>query len=256
MKSLRFLRAAVHMVRCSLALLCSLFALCTAGGEALSDRTFMMLRPKAIPPNFAALLNAASWVAEQTVAPRKRKGLFAGRGNIYDVEDEVLFYGQAARLPNVHLIGEVGFNAGHSAIAFLFHNNNSRVVSFDVGNLKWSAHSLEFLQRLYPGRVDRVKGYSQKTVARFAANDARKFDMFAIDGDHDGEAPYLDMVNGRKSSRSGAYVLIDDWTPAAPAVMEAWARAISEGWVKEILCVDNMVVVAGARKAYCVGQYV
>jgi hypothetical protein len=104
--------------------------------------------------------------------------------------------------------------------------------------------------------VERVTGYSQKTVSHFASTDTRKFDLFAIDGDHGGDAPYQDMVNGRRASRRGAYVLIDDWTPAAPAVMAAWSRAKEEGWVREVLCVDNMVVVAGARKAYCLGQYI
>jgi len=62
------------------------------------------------------------------------------------------------------------------------------------------------------------------------------------------------MLHGRLASKPGGYLLADDWSPSAPAVMAAWARAVAEGWVREVLCVDGPVV-DGARKGYCLGVY-
>jgi len=110
----------------------------------------MLHRPSTIPPNTLALLNAASFVAELSVPPRKRSNLFALMGTINDVPDEVLFYSQAAKLPGVRLVGEVGFNAGHSAIALLTQKAGSALVSFDLDTrrtMPWSAQSLAFLLR-------------------------------------------------------------------------------------------------------------
>jgi hypothetical protein len=104
--------------------------------------------------------------------------------------------------------------------------------------------------------MERVAGPSATTVPEFAKSDPRKFDLFAVDGLHDGEAPYLDMKNGRDASRKGAYIVIDDYSQSSPAVVAAWARAKSEGWIEEIVCVDRNVVVFGCRKAYCLGKYV
>lgn len=187
------------------------------------------------------------------------------------VKDEVSFYAHAAHLRDVHLIGEIGFNAGHSAITMLFQTHHSRLVSFDTEDLPWSKTSLEFVQRLYPGRVERIKGNSLETVPQFAAKDPRKFDLFAVDGMHDGVFPYQarqtllrrgrereaivlcspvlslapcilylqDMAAGRNASRAGGYILIDDHSPSFPAVIEAWEKAKKEGWITEIICVDQ-----------------
>jgi predicted O-methyltransferase YrrM len=37
----------------------------------------------------------------------------------------------------VKTVCEVGFNAGHSAVAFLTARNDTRVISFDIGNHDW-----------------------------------------------------------------------------------------------------------------------
>ncbi len=145
--------------------------------------------------------------------------------------------------------------AGHSAITFLWQRPSIKVVSFDVGTLDWAAESLRLVQRIYPGRVERITGWSTDTLPAFAHDDARKFDLFAIDGGHAGEVPYADMRNGRNVSRPGAYVLIDDWTETNRDVKAAWARAQAEGFITQVLCVDEGVVVFGAQKAYCLGRY-
>ena len=203
--------------------------------------------------NLLALLEACSEVAERAVPVAERVNLFASQGNIHDVRDEVSFYAAAAGLPGVELIGEIGFNAGHSTVTFLFQKPKLKVVSFDLCVLRWSKDAYAFVKRLYPGRLEVVNGYSTDTVPKYVGP---KFDLFAVDGAHDGETPYLDMKNGRLLTRPGGYILIDDYTETNFAVKRAWKRAIDEGWIREILCVDDGVVVNGAHKAYCLGSYV
>ena len=94
---------------------------------------------------------------------------------------------------------------------------------------------------------------STDTVPKY---DGPLFDLFAVDGSHSGDVPYQDMVNGRSKTKKGGYLLIDDWSTSFMDVRIAWSRGKSEGWIEEILCVDNGVVVNGYHKAYCLGRYI
>lgn len=174
------------------------------------------------------------------------------QGNIYDVPHEVLFYGEAARRPGVLRVGEVGFNAGHSALVFLWSNAAVNMTSFDLGDLAWTSSSVEFVKAAYPGRMEYVKGLSTDTVPAYTG---APFDLFAVDGNHDSTVPYTDMVNGQRVTRPGGYILIDDWSSTFTAVQKAWARVKREGIVREIECVDQGVVVSGVHKGYCLGTY-
>jgi predicted O-methyltransferase YrrM len=230
------------------------FALLISAFGHTSDHALLRMRRRREPhPNLLALLEACSEAAERAVPVAERANLFASQGNIHDVRDEVSFYGAAALLPGVKLIGEIGFNAGHSTVTFLFQKPDLKVVSFDLGVLRWSSISYAFVKRLYPGRLEIINGYSTDTVPKYVGP---KFDLFAVDGAHDGETPYLDMKNGRAVTRPGGYILIDDYTATNIAVKRAWKRAIDEDWIREILCVDDGTVVHGAQKAYCLGTYV
>lgn len=178
-----------------------------------ATRLKLVHRSTTIPANLRALLEAASFAAEDAYPStdlESRTNMFRGMGNIFEVPRQVMFVSAAASLPGVRLIGEIGFNAGHSAITALWSNEDATLVFFDSQDLDWSNQSLSFVSRIYPHRIDRVKGPSQITLPRFAANDARKLDMLFVDGIHSGDTPYLDIVNGRLASRPHAYVMIDD----------------------------------------------
>ena len=211
-------------------------------------------------PNLVALLVAASAVAELSMAAtldeEARSRIFVGQGNVFDVPDEVSFYHAAASLPGVARIGEVGFNAGHSALCFLSAGSAPAVTSFDLGELPWTPHSVRFLQRAFPGRLDYHRGLSTDTLAAYEANRGPLFDLFAVDGGHSAPYPEHDMRAGRRLTRRGGYLLIDDYTDSFPDVKHAWGNATRQGWVREILCVNRGEVVNGFQKGYCLGQYV
>ena len=117
----------------------------------------------------------------------------------------------------------------------------------------WTATSVELIRRSFPGRFQYLKGYSTDIVPKY---DGPLFDLFAIDGGHNGDVPYRDMLNGRNVTKPGGFLLIDDWTQTNIDVKLAWQRAKSERVVEEILCHDPNIVVFGAMKAYCIGVYV
>jgi hypothetical protein len=168
------------------------------------------------------------------------------------VPEEVQFYWAAARLDGVSTVCEVGVNAGHSAAVYLVSNPATTYIGFDTMGLRWSAQSFAFLQRIFPGRVNFVKGYSTDTLPRHTSPPC---DMLSIDGEHAGETPYLDIINGRRASRARGYVLMDDWSSTSPDVKSAWARAKAEGVLEEVLCVDKGIYVKQYHKAWCLGRY-
>lgn len=223
-----------------------------------ATRLKLVRRSSTIPVNLRALLEAATFAAEDAYPPtdlETRANMFRGMGNIFEVPRQVMFVSAAASLPGVQLIGEIGFNAGHSAITALWSNENATLVSFDTQDLDWSKQSLSFVSRIYPHRIDRVKGPSQVTIPVFASKDARKLDMLFVDGVHSGDTPYLDIVNGRLASLPHAYVMIDDWSESFPDVQTAWQRAKREGVIEEILCETESGRFNGFAKGYCLGKY-
>jgi predicted O-methyltransferase YrrM len=222
-------------------------------GEAAFPALLAAAAGVAAAPHVRAVMEALSFAAEQAVPAHERATLFDGMGQIYQLPQEVEFYTAAARLPGVATICEVGFNAGHSAAVFLLANPESTYVGFDTMGLRWSAASLAFAQRLFPGRVRIVPGLSTDTLPAHAAP---RCDLLSIDGEHAGETPFLDIANGRAASHAGGYVLMDDWSSTSPDVKAAWARALSEGLLAEVMCVDDGVYIGRYHKAWCLGRYV
>ena len=147
---------------------------------------------------------------------------------------------------------QVGFNAGHSGAVFLMANSETVYFAFDTMGLQWSAASLAFMQRIFPGRVHMSRGLSTDTLPKHTAP---LCDLLSIDGEHAGETPFLDIVNGKKASRAGGYVLMDDWSSTSPDVKTAWARAKQEGILEEVMCQDLGIYVTRYHKAWCLGKY-
>ncbi len=69
--------------------------------------------------------------------------------------------------PGITNICEVGFNAGHSALAFLVGVPNSRVVSFDLGAHLYVTTAFDVLNDMFPGRLQLVLGDSEETIPAF-----------------------------------------------------------------------------------------
>ncbi|MGE2724489.1 O-methyltransferase [Mycolicibacterium pulveris] len=139
---------------------------------------------------------------------------------------------------NARLVGEIGFNAGFSSLAFLSANADVRVVSFDIGCHEVVGHAKEFVDARYPGRHELILGDSAHTVPMYRTqNPQTSFDIVFIDGGHKYAEARDDILHMKALSHAGTYVVIDDLTPWfwwGEGPTRAWTEAISQGIIAPV----------------------
>lgn len=168
-----------------------------------------------------------------------------------------------AENPRVTKILEVGFNAGHSSYLFLSARPDVTVASFDLGAHDYVARAKAFIDAKFPGRHMLVLGNSLHTLAKYRADHENSFDLTFIDGSHDYDIAFADIVNGQFLSKPAGLVVMDDllqWTSWGAGPVRAWAAAKRQGLVEELqLIQDGRPVTAVRRKpltnAWAVGRY-
>ena len=78
-------------------------------------------------------------------------------------------------------IMEIGFNAGHSCLIYLFSNKNSKITLFDICEHKYTQPCFDYLDNLFPGRLTLIKGDSTETIPKFRRdNPNTKFDFHKL----------------------------------------------------------------------------
>lgn len=136
------------------------------------------------------------------------------------------------------LVGEIGFNAGFSSLAFLSAGTDVKVVSFDIGCHEVVAPAKEFVDARYPGRHELVLGDSAESVPEYRRQHPEtSFDLVFIDGGHEYEQAREDISTMRALSHPGTHVVIDDLTPWfwwGEGPTRAWTEAISQGLITPI----------------------
>src|SRR5262245_32120642 len=136
------------------------------------------------------------------------------------------------------LVGEIGFNAGFSSLAFLSADPDVRVVSFDIGCHDVVGSAKEFVDAQYPGRHELILGDSASSVPNYRIeHPATAFDIVFIDGGHEYEEARDDISNMRALSHPGTSVVIDDLTPWfwwGEGPTRAWTEAISQGLIAQV----------------------
>jgi predicted O-methyltransferase YrrM len=111
---------------------------------------------------------------------------------------------------NAESIMEIGFNVGHSAEIFLSTHSSRKVVSFDIGYQKGYYVGKGFLDLTYPYRHTLIIGDSKKTVPEFTEKTKEKFDLIFVDGGHEYETSYKDLMNCRELAHKDTVVIVDD----------------------------------------------
>jgi len=143
---------------------------------------------------------------------------------------------------NFQKIMEIGFNAGHSAELFLNHSN-AYVYSFDIGDHfhQYLKYGKKYINNKYPDRHTIVFGNSLESVPRFKNNNNITFDLVFIDGGHDYEIAYADLINCRNLSNKDTIVIMDDIVKNPAYVVNytigpsmAWNKLIELNMMKEI----------------------
>ena len=106
-------------------------------------------------------------------------------------------------------IMEIGFNAGHSCLIYLFSNKKSKITLFDICEHKYTQPCFDYLDSLFPGRLTLIKGDSTQTIPKFRRdNQDTKFDFIHIDGCHDEVIAKQDIYNC--ISLTSKHLIIDD----------------------------------------------
>ena len=150
--------------------------------------------------------------------------------------------------PHIKTIGEIGFNAGHSSEIFLKLNPEIRVFSFDIMQHSYAKIGKKYIDLKYPKRHELIEGNSLISVPRFAQrNNLVFFDLIFIDGGHDFDTAFHDIVNMKSLASSNTLLVVDDIN--YKSVFEAWETSLRDGHVREIKRYKM------GNKSWVVGQY-
>eukprot|EP00756_Hemistasia_phaeocysticola_P021990 Hpha_TRINITY_DN15805_c0_g6::TRINITY_DN15805_c0_g6_i1::g.190181::m.190181 len=138
---------------------------------------------------------------------------------------------------------ETGFNAGHSAVAFLLGRGASRVVSFDLMTQAYSRATLDWLRAVFgPERLDVIAGDTSKTLPRVAASGELRCDAISVDAAHNARACRRDLRGlTRMTSSTRVPVLMDDTAPGferGKGPGDVWRTLVKEGRLREERCVE------------------
>ena len=93
------------------------------------------------------------------------------------------------------ILCQVGFNEGHSAIAFLLARPNVELVSFDLLEHPYGRPAEAFVATAFPGRHRVFAGPSNRTLLEFAmAHPEERCDLAFVDGAHTEDAAFEDLM--------------------------------------------------------------
>jgi predicted O-methyltransferase YrrM len=167
------------------------------------------------------------------------------------------------RQSGARLVGEVGFNAGFSSLAFLNVGPEVKVISFDIGHHMVVYHAKEFIDEFYPDRHELIIGDSALTVPQYEKGHPYvAFDVIFIDGGHHFDAVRRDIVNLKPLSHPETLVVVDDLTPWlawGEGPTKAWNEAVAQGIVAQIEIVKDGKLVQAieppGQRSWALGQY-
>lgn len=113
-----------------------------------------------------------------------------------------LLYQELAKTSFVKTVCEIGFNIGDSSLAWLTAKPNIVLHSFDIGTRHKTPYMAVLLKKWFGDRFFFHAGSSLITVPMWAAANGKVCDLLSIDGNHDYEFIFGDLVNMRDIAKT------------------------------------------------------
>ncbi|CAK0840356.1 unnamed protein product [Prorocentrum cordatum] len=166
--------------------------------------------------------------------------------------------GRQAAGATVRRICEVGFNAGHSAFAFLASAPAASLISFDLGAMSYTSACAQLVRLAFPrsGRFRLVVGPSNETLPEFVRERPRepRCDLIFVDGGHERAEAQSDLLwMSHLAERGRSLVVMDDVgcpSPECDGPTAVWEELRAGGRLRELGCEAD----SGHR--WCWGTYV
>jgi hypothetical protein len=198
------------------------------------------------------ILRTASWVneslsgyhflEEQLNSALARTSFQILEGHSAQLQIEPKVYAAIAKMGNgcIQTICEIGFNAGHSALRWLWAAPQAQVVMFDLWEYNVAPAAEEHIRKNVEGADERLticKGDSNHGVRRFhGENPTQRCNIISIDGGHQYEVAVQDFINMQYLVDPDFHVAFVDDTncDADYCVDSAVERAFELGLIKTL----------------------
>lgn len=147
---------------------------------------------------------------------------------------------------NANKICEIGFNAGHSALAMLESNPDAEYVFFDLGFHKYTDLCFNYIKKAFPASsLSMFYGDSKISLRDYILNSQNlnavsSFDFVHLDGGHGLDTLSKDYANSMFLLKSGGILVVDDCN--MPQIKHFMNIKLNIGYIKEVFGepTDNM----------------
>lgn len=160
---------------------------------------------------------------------------------------------------DVKSVMQIGFNSGISAEKYLLTEGVEEVLSFDIATHLYLPYANLLLEKKYPGRHLLISGDSKSSVPTFHRMfPNKKYDFIFIDGDHNFEGAYADIINCSKIAHEKTILILDDVCPhkgSGIGVYKAMLKSISEGVISFISHHEVSRAYTSYRNGYAICRY-
>ena len=121
----------------------------------------------------------------------------------------------SSKLATINVI-EIGVNAGHSLLIMLLASINSKskikITAFDICEYSYTKPCVDYLNRHFGNKITLIEGYSPGVYRKYL-NDITplpEFDLIHIDGCHQWNIMFEEILLSLTCIKSGGYLLMDD----------------------------------------------
>lgn len=109
-------------------------------------------------------------------------------------------------------------------------NPNCKVTSFDIGLHKYVKFGKEYIDNEFPYRHTLILGNSLESVPKFSKeNPGKLFNLIFVDGNHEYEYAYNDIINCKKLANENTILVVDDIVNK-DKLQTIWSIGPSKAW--------------------------